>query len=1115
MSCLKGRAADEGASWMGKGAVYAWQEKVLIPTYGTAAPDKNPMFLEKRVYQGSSGVVYPNAVVDRVNDTSEMKEWNAVFIENKWIKLMILPELGGRLQMAMDKTNGYQFIYYNEVIKPALVGLCGPWISGGLEFNWPQHHRPSTFEKQDYKIVKNHNGSVTVWCGEIEKMSRTKGIHGFTLFPDKSLVDIQVKLYNRSSESQTFLWWANPAVHVNDDYQSIFPPDVSAVMDHGKRAVSDFPIATGTYYKIDYSPGTDISRYKNIPVPTSFMAYHSDYNFIGCYDHGKNAGMIHVANHYLVPGKKQWTWGTADFGQAWDRHLTDENGPYIELMCGAFTDNQPDFSWLMPGEEKQFTQTFMPFQQIDGVKNASREAALNLVIEDGTAEIGVYLTSPSKVKVELINERTTDTQVLFSQFVKIEPDKAFKQVVKLKGTVKEQNLSLKVFKDGIELLSFSPVSKEVPPAPEAAKPPLAPAKIASNDLLYMTGLHLEQYRHATREAEDYYREAIRRDSGDSRCNNAIGLLLYRRGQFAEAEKFFSVAIKRLTMRNPNPYNGEAYYNLGLSCKMQQKWDEAYQAFYKACWNEEWKSAAYFELARIDIRKGDYDTALGHLDRAIARNEFHHKARHLKIAALRKMGKKKEAFRLAKNALQLDPMELGALYEIKQLGKKSHFERQIRLDINSFQEIALDYAHAGLFDEAYDLLNNFSQETRDPMNDYYTGWFSLMKGDVDAANKAFKAGETASSYLCFPNHLEAVAALNASISSNPAGAKAPYYLGLYYYSHKRALEAVDLWEKSAQLDSLFPTVHRNLALAYYNKMQNPQKALVSLEKAFSLDKTDARVYFELDQLYKKLKRSAEFRLDLMSQYQNLVALRDDQTIEMINLLNLTQQHEKALNVLLKRNFHPWEGGEGKVIAQYIQNLVALAREEMIEGDFESGLERLHSALSYPENLGEGKLPIAQDNNIYYFMGEILSREGKQSESIEAFTLAAKGSAEPASALYYNDQPPEMIFYQGLARRKLGKKDEATLIFNKLKGYGNEHLNDTIEMDFFAVSLPDFLVFDDDLSMRNRIHCLFMSGLGELGLGNKSEAIRYFKLALKLDPASSSIGFHLRLAEEGLF
>ena len=129
--------------------VKAWREKVVIPTYEVGKPEKNPIFLEKRVYQGSSGVVYPYPVIESMSDEKVDKEYEAIFIENEYIKVMILPELGGRVQMAYDKIRERHFIYYNHVIKPALVGLAGPWISGGIEFNWPQHHRPSTSSERD------------------------------------------------------------------------------------------------------------------------------------------------------------------------------------------------------------------------------------------------------------------------------------------------------------------------------------------------------------------------------------------------------------------------------------------------------------------------------------------------------------------------------------------------------------------------------------------------------------------------------------------------------------------------------------------------------------------------------------------------------------------------------------------------------------------------------------------------------------------------------------------------------------------------------------------------------------------------------------------------------
>lgn len=130
--------------------VRAWEEDILLPTYEIGKEEKNPIFLEKRVYQGSSGSVYPYPVVEKISDTKVEKKYHALFIENEYIKVMILPELGGRIHMAYDKVKQRHFVYYNQVVKPALVGLTGPWISGGIEFNWPQHHRPSTFLPTDF-----------------------------------------------------------------------------------------------------------------------------------------------------------------------------------------------------------------------------------------------------------------------------------------------------------------------------------------------------------------------------------------------------------------------------------------------------------------------------------------------------------------------------------------------------------------------------------------------------------------------------------------------------------------------------------------------------------------------------------------------------------------------------------------------------------------------------------------------------------------------------------------------------------------------------------------------------------------------------------------------------
>jgi tetratricopeptide (TPR) repeat protein len=1084
------------------------ETRINIPTYPVGKPEKNPMFLEKRVYQGSSGAVYPHPIIEKVSDEKIDREYTAIFLENRYLKIMLLPELGGRVQMALDKTNGYHFIYYNRVIKPALVGLTGPWLSGGIEFNYPQHHRPSTFQPVEYTIEQHDDGSKTVWFSEIEIMFRTKGMAGFRLYPDRSLLEVQVQLYNRTSLPQTFLWWANPAVHASEHYQSIFPPDVNAVMDHGKRDVSDFPIATGTYYKVNYAPGTDISWYRNISVPTSFMAYHSDFDFIGCYDHGQQAGMMHIANHHLVPGKKQWTWGNGDFGKAWDRQLTDEDGPYVELMCGAFTDNQPDFSWMQPGEEKRFIQVFMPFKGTGGAKNANTEAVINLEIVDGNATLGVYVTRPRPVKIELQHH---DHNIFIHDCV-LTPETAFVQRISVDPTAPPHSFTLRVSDPVRELIRFSPLPLSQPQIPAPASAALDPASIPTNEELFLNGLHLEQYRHATYAAEPYYEEALRRDPLDSRAHNALGLLLLRQGQFAEAEGHFRRAIHSLTRRNPNPYSGEPFYNLGLALKWQRRWIEAYDAFYKATWNAAWQDSAYFELARLSCHEGCLEQALDQLTDALSRNERHHQARHLRTAILRRLGRTEEAQRSVVACLELDRLNLGAHFEQYLLDGNIAYQNYVSDKCSNYIEIALDYAAAALYAEALQVLA--AAPAPDAMLFYFRGWLCQQAGDPSGAATAYSAAGASSPDYGFPNQVECVLALQAAIEYQPDDANARYCLGNFWYGHRRYEEAIACWEQALPLAPSFATVRRNLGLAYMNKRHEPAQALALMEEAFSLDKTDARVFFELDQLRKALGIHPAARLHTLEQYIHLVEQRDDLTIEYLSLLNGAGRHIDALAILRSRSFHPWEGGEGKVTGQYRITLIELAKQQLRLKNPVEVIRLLEQAQTYPAQLGEGKLAATAENNIFYYLGCAYRQCDQPDESRRFFEKASIGLGEPSSPMYYNDQPPEMIFYQGLALREMGLKAQAMTVFQRLVAYGETHLNDDIQIDYFAVSLPDFLVFDADLSQRNHIHCQFMMGLGHLGLGQDDRAAQCFEAVLSAEPHHLGAIIHRHLLMDEL-
>ncbi|TPG40785.1 DUF5107 domain-containing protein [Flavobacterium pectinovorum] len=1092
--------------------VNVWKEKIILPTYEVGKPEKNPVFIEKRVYQGSNGSVYPYPVIEKIADEKIDKEYQAVYLENEFVKIMILPELGGRVHMAYDKTKQRHFVYYNQVVKPALVGLTGPWISGGIEFNWPQHHRPTTFDPVDFTIEEHEDGSATVWCSEVERMFRTKGMAGFRLYPDKAYLEIKAQLYNRTSFPQTFLWWANPAVKVNDDYQSVFPPDVNAVFDHGKRDVSSFPIAKGTYYKVDYSPGTDISRYKNIPVPTSYMAIASKYNFVGGYENDSKGGLLHVANHHVSPGKKQWTWGHGDFGRAWDRNLTDEDGPYIELMCGVYTDNQPDFSWIMPGEQKDFTQYFMPYRDLGIVKNATKNAMVNLESIDNKLVIKAYTTGVyPDTTVTLKNNDT----VLFQKQYDASPYNSFEETIDFDYNASLEGLSIFVTDaDNKILVDWTYEGPNEDEIPEAAKPALAPEDIENNEQLFLTAQHLEQYRHATYSPIPYYEEAIRRDAGDIRSNNAMGLWLMRRAKFEESEPYFRAAIKTLTQRNPNPYEGEAYFNLGLCLKYQNKNKEAYDAFYKSTWNAAWQNQGYFYVAQLDALNDDYELALTHIKKAISKNTEDHKALHLQVAFLRKLGQQKKASLHTTLYLENDCFNFGLLYEKYLLSndKKdlAYFNSLIRNNIHTYIEYALDYAAAGLYEEAIGLLTEgLKDEETYPMAWYYAGYFYEKLNNIGQAEKCFKMASQAKPDYCFPNQIEAALVLQNVIQKQNNDAKALYYLGNFWYASKFYNDAISCWEQSVVIDDTFPTVHRNLALAYYNKLNNPEKALASLEKAFSLDLQDSRILMELDQLYKRLNRDLVFRLAFLEKHLELVIQRDDVYLERVALYNLLGKHDKALTLLQNRIFHPWEGGEGKVSGQYLVSLTEIAKQQISEGNYDNAIELLEQAQTYPDNLGEGKLPGAQENDIHYWLGVAFEKKNNLEQAKNWWNKATQGLDEPTAAIFYNDQQPDKIFYQGLAFLKLNQQSEADKRFEKLVAYSKKHLNDHVTIDYFAVSLPDLMIWEDDLDKRNKIHCLYMQGIGLLGLDKKAEAEEVFETVLSEEKSHSGVTIHLSL------
>ncbi|HVT82047.1 MAG TPA: DUF5107 domain-containing protein, partial [Phycisphaerae bacterium] len=387
------------------------EQEVKIPTYLIGPPEPNPQFYFGGASQGAQQHIYPYPSYDNLTTEKVDKPYKMVYLENEYLKIGILPESGGKIFDATDKTNGYHFFYKQSVIKPALISLLGAWISGGVEWDLPHHHRATSFIPVQYTTEEHPDGSKTCWVGELELRDRMRWAVGITLRPGKSYLEASFRVINRTPLPVSMLCFSNVAVHVNDDYQIIFPPSTQWGTGHGKRDFTTWPIDAN---------GVDLSWYKNIPGSRSVFAWNYSDDFMAGYDHGKHVGTMAVADHNVVPGKKFFTWGDGPQGHTQDTLLTDNDGPYIELMVGAYSDNQPDYSWLAPYETRMWSQFWYPFRDIDGVKKANIDAGVNLTVANGRARVGFVSTSDRPNAVATLKLKG---QTLLEEKIAINPGK--------------------------------------------------------------------------------------------------------------------------------------------------------------------------------------------------------------------------------------------------------------------------------------------------------------------------------------------------------------------------------------------------------------------------------------------------------------------------------------------------------------------------------------------------------------------------------------------------------------------------------------------------------------------------------------------------------------------
>jgi len=1081
----------------GQSSVTLREVDEVIPTYLAGPPDPNPMFFFGKGSQGAEGRIYPYPLYDNLTNKKSDKTYHVLYLENEYVKISILPEIGGRLFSGLDKTNNYDFIYQQHVIKPALIGLTGAWISGGIEWNIPHHHRASTFIPVQWSKEEHPDGSKTIWVGELEVRQRMRWAVGYTLHPGSSILECSVRIINRTPMVNSMLCFANIAVAPNDNYNVIFPPRTQWSTGHSKRGFQPWPI----------TDNVDVSWYKNNKRSASWFAVNYEDDFVAGYDHGKNSGTMSVADHNIVPGKKFFTWGV---GNMWDKILTDDDGPYLEIMVGAYSDNQPDYSWLQPYEERSFDINFYPFRGIDGVKNANLDAAVNLDVKDGKANFGFYTT---KDYTEATVSLKAGDKIFVEEKISISPGKPYARQIEVPADLDEHDLRASISVGGRELVAYSPILLQPTTRPVSVENVPEPAEIKNDEELFLAGQRIDQFHNPSLDADPYWEEALRRDSGNIAANTGMGLLNLRNAKYAVAEKYFRKAIERLTAQYTTSKNAEPIYYLGVALKGQGRFDEAFTAFYKATWSQEWKSPSYFSLAEIASLRGDFPAALNMVNSSLDANAFHIRAYGLKAAILRHLGRADEAINLIAFAkAKCDPLDVRLMAEQWLATKEPKVGQTLFATMNAHpataQEVAAEYYNSGLWSDGIAVLQQAIQSAPDkatisPLVYYYLGYFAEKLGDQAIADEYRQQATLQSPDYVFPFQEEVITVLRRAIEVNPKDARAPYYLGNLLFDLQPE-EAVALWEKSVTLDPQAITL-RNLAQAYSHKTgdESRVKAILYMEKAVALKNPDPTHFAELDQLYKSEGTSVEKRLALLEKNQKIVLRKDEALGNLINLKIFVGKADEAIMLLKSRIFSIWEGGnafntgQAWTDAHVVRGINFLGLKK-----YKEALADFQIALTPPENLRAQQERNSRQVQIAYLIGCTYAALGEKDKAIKSWNevvdsgtrINRSGSGSGGGRSSGRSTQNEQRYYIALAQNKLGSADKSEAVFRELATITTESMSNQSGNE----GDPQFVNSRRQPSRDNLAMPHYIAGLGYAGLGNKSKAHEEFNAALAESP-----------------
>ena len=934
-----------------------------IPTYLLGPEDKTPPLGNEKVY--------PYSMQTTVTQNKAPRTYRAVILENDYLQVIVLPELGGKIYAAHDKTNGNcDFIYRNHVIKPGLVALRGAWTSGGIEWNFPTRgHTVNTFSPVLHTTRRNPDGSVTCVVGATEWVRRMEWSVEITVYPDRAYFHDRMRLVNPTLTHQRAYFWANAAVHAWPDTQVVFPPT-----DHTFAGMRRLPEPW------PQNGGREVSWYKSTSFPHDFFC-GTPGGFLAAYHHERDMGTVHTAAWHDSFGRKFWTWGTSPDGRIWDGVLTDSDGPYLEVQSGRLL-TQGD-TWLFePHMQESFEEYWYPVKKLGSLVKASRDVALGLTRRGQQLQVAVYATgnfpgSSVEVKAGAKSIRFTDVDLHAAKTWQEEIAGIAQDVQVERITVRDAR--------GHVLLAYEPQIKPLP-APELEPDFLSPLDQASAEDVYCRGYYaLKHWKQ--REAVALFEESLKRDPGFTPSLRALAVIAYQAGRYQDA---FDLC-DRVLRRNDDDetaryYRALAKIALGVESRTEM---DLYAVGRRAAY----RHTSPYVLASLAIGQGDLMRAEQLLRQACRENPNDLKARVAHSAVERHIGEKDVALQGIDTVLADHPIHRFALFEKAIQGGKDELAL-LYDDPQCYLETACDYLELNLQGDAVAVLERFQQRpraTKHPMVDFYLGYLADRAGQPERAGQYYRAGVAMPIAGVFPFRNEELAVLRTGLRYLPGQWKLHALLGILLAAKDQSVAAREELAAAVKSSPDDATVYRVLGDVAWRELNDLDQALAAYEKAVTLDPSDVGHCVALDTLYAARGQHA-LRPRLFSAAPP--AVRADHRVALREATYHVDigRFDQGLTILCNHKFHVWEGkSEGQEL--FIRALNERADEHMKAGRYAQAIDDLHQAMEYPENLGAGK-PAAPDYvREYYKLGLCYRAMGQADRAREHFTKAVQCPVDP--------------------------------------------------------------------------------------------------------------------------